>query len=107
MQHVGSLQEVKDEIQNNPLTLLLIKTDYCKVCDSVMAKLDTLMPSYPRVNDIYIRMEEALEVSGEYLVFTAPTLILFMEGKEVFRQSRFIVMGDVEKQLDGWSSAMQ
>ncbi|GIP25965.1 thiol reductase thioredoxin [Paenibacillus sp. J23TS9] len=107
VQHVTNLNQIKDQIQQASLTLLLIKTDHCGVCDSVMAKLDDKLPSFPQVKGIYIRMEEAPEVSGEYLVFTAPTLLLFMEGKEVFRQSRFILMGDVEKQLQGWSEALQ
>ncbi|MED5018053.1 thioredoxin family protein [Paenibacillus chibensis] len=106
-EHITSLEQVKNSIKEHTLLLLLIKTDYCGVCDSVMAKLDDLLPIYPQVQGMYIRMEEAPDLSGEFLVFTAPTLLLFMEGKEVFRQSRFILMGDVEKQLQGWSEALE
>ncbi len=30
------------------------------------------------------------EVSGEFLVFTVPTILVFYDGKEIIRQSRFI-----------------
>lgn len=105
-EHITSLEQVKSSIKKHPILLLLIKTDHCGVCDSVMAKLEDLLPIYTQVQGMYIRMEEAPDLSGEYLVFTAPTLLLFVEGKEVFRQSRFILMGEVEKQLQGWSEAL-
>ncbi|MCJ8012485.1 thioredoxin family protein [Paenibacillus sp. KQZ6P-2] len=107
MQQMTTLEQMHAQIQEAPLSLLLIKTDHCGVCDSVMAKLDDMLPSYPKIQNMYIRMEDAPKVSGEFLVFTAPTLLLFAEGKEVFRQSRFILMGDVEKQLQGWSESLQ
>lgn len=107
MKQITTLRQMNAQIQEAPLSLLLVKTDHCGVCDSVMAKLDDLLPLYPQVQGLYIRMEDAPEVAGEFLVFTAPTLLLFVEGKEVFRQSRFILMGDVEKQLQGWSEAVQ
>ncbi|MWV42336.1 thioredoxin [Paenibacillus sp. HJL G12] len=107
MQQVTSLEEINGLIQQGSLSLLMIKTEQCGVCDSVKAKLDELLPSFPGVQGMYIRMEDAPEVSGEYLVFTAPTLLLFAEGREVFRQSRFVIMREVEKQLQGWSEALR
>ncbi|MDR0267577.1 thioredoxin family protein [Paenibacillus sp.] len=102
-----SLEQIKDQLRARPLFLLLIKTDQCGVCDSVLNKLERFLPDFPDVHGGYVRMEDAPEISGEYLVFTAPTLLMFAEGKEVFRQSRFILMGDVEKNVRSWSEAMQ
>ncbi|WP_156817018.1 thioredoxin family protein [Salsuginibacillus kocurii] len=34
--------------------------------------------------------EQVASFAGQHLLFAAPTLLLFMEGKEVWRGSRFI-----------------
>ncbi|MFS0578868.1 hypothetical protein [Brevibacillus sp. 179-C9.3 HS] len=44
-------------------------------------------------------IEKAPFISGEFLVFTAPTILLFADGKEVFRQARFISFDELERVL--------
>lgn len=43
-------------------------------------------------------MREHLELS-ELKSEIAPTILLFMEGKEVFRQSRIVVFAELERAL--------
>ncbi|MPN50903.1 hypothetical protein SDC9_198543 [bioreactor metagenome] len=43
-----------------------------------------------------------IEASGEFMVFTVPTLILFAEGKEIARQGRFINFDELEFEVNRW-----
>ena len=36
------------------------------------------------------------EVAGRYAVFTGPTILLFHNGKEILRESRFISLENLE-----------
>ena len=38
-------------------------------------------------------------VAGAFSVFTVPALLLFVEGKEMVRKARFVVMNELEQQI--------
>ncbi|CAM2778081.1 thioredoxin family protein [Paenibacillus sediminis] len=106
MQFVNQLEELKETIGSSQVALLFIKTSNCAVCESVYPKTEQVLSSYPSVHGVAVSMEEVPEASGEYLAFAAPTIILFVEGKEVYRQSRFIMMKDLEHNVSQWVEAM-
>lgn len=93
------LSELKSQIAQQPVSLLFIKMANCGVCDATFAKTKELLESYPQIEFMVASIEKIPSLSGEFLVFTAPTILLFMEGKEVFRQSRIVVFGDLERAL--------
>lgn len=102
MREFHSIEEVHGLMEENNVSLLLIKTENCGVCESVLYKLDELKESYRDVEFAYLYASKVPVVAGEFLVFTAPTVIIFAGGKEVFRQSRFIQMGEIAETLDKW-----
>ncbi|MDK2800294.1 MAG: hypothetical protein PWP27_1084 [Clostridiales bacterium] len=93
---------VKSFINNNKLSLILIKAKNCGVCDAVLVKLEQLVQKYPKIKSSIVSIEQVPEVSGNYLVFTAPTVLFFVEGKEVLRESRFIRFNELENVLKRW-----
>ena len=42
---------------------------------------------------------EVEEIAGHLSIFTAPTLLLFVEGKEYLREDRFVRFADLEEKL--------
>ncbi|MGE5701904.1 MAG: thioredoxin family protein, partial [Clostridia bacterium] len=72
---------------------------HCGVCDVVFGKTEELLKNYPQVKQITVSIEEMPDIAGEFLVFTAPTILVFMDGKEVFRQSRFVMFRELEETL--------
>jgi len=103
MREIRSIEEVHTMREEKNSSLLLIKTENCGVCESVLFKLDELKDSYKDVEFAYLYANNVPLVAGELLVFTAPTVIIFAGGKEVFRQSRFIQMGEISETLDKWT----
>jgi thioredoxin-like negative regulator of GroEL len=102
MKELHSIEEVHGLMEGNNISLLLIKTENCGVCESVLYKLNELKENYGDVEFAYLYAGEVPMVAGQFLVFTAPTVIIFAGGKEVFRQSRFIQMGEISETLDKW-----
>lgn len=93
------LTELLAEIERHPTSLLFIKTANCGVCDVTYARTIELLKQYPQVKSMVVSMERIPNISGEFLVFTAPAILLFMDGKEVFRQARFVSFDELERVL--------
>jgi len=97
MQQLQHLVDVKQSISKHPLTMLILKTRQCGVCQSVQAKAAALLHNqFDSINGIYLYIEDAPESAAEYLAFSSPLLLLFYEGKEVYRAARFIRFDELE-----------
>ncbi|WP_044640325.1 thioredoxin family protein [Risungbinella massiliensis] len=99
MERMTNLNQIKETIQKKPLTLLLVKTSNCGVCESVQFKMIELLKSHSHVKGIYVFNNDVPEITSEYMIFSAPTLILFIAGKEMYRVSRFVLFDELERLL--------
>jgi len=71
-------------------TIIISKTQNCNVCTPVTLRLIELMNNFPEIPLYELYIEDIPEFRGQHLVFTVPTIIVFYEGKEIHRESRFI-----------------
>ncbi|USG64906.1 thioredoxin family protein [Brevibacillus ruminantium] len=101
-----NLEEVQALIRAKGIVLVFIKTSQCGVCDAVLAKTEELLSRYPEVAGCLVSMEKTPVIASEFLVFTAPTLLLFADGREVHRQSRFVEFAKWEKLLHAWTDSL-
>jgi len=65
----------------------------------MLEKVNRLLKQYKNVGNIVVSFEDMKEISAKYLVFTAPTVLLFHQGKEILRESRFISLDNIERTL--------
>ncbi|RQD69971.1 MAG: thioredoxin [Tindallia sp. MSAO_Bac2] len=79
--------------------ILYVGISSCEVCHAIKPKLDELLKNYPEVEVFEVDLEEIPEISGAHLVFTVPAVILFYQGKEIYRASRFIDLKELEMRL--------
>lgn len=79
-----------DDWLAKPLVVVLAKTTGCGVCEDVKEQLQELAILHPQIPFLTIDLMQNPKFRGEYLVFTAPTIIIFSRGKEIARESRFI-----------------
>ena len=79
--------------------LAYFSTRQCTVCKVLRPKVEALVSQYPGMRFLYIDTEEYPALGGQHLVFAAPTLILFNEGREVKRFSRNVSLGDLDRFL--------
>lgn len=107
MKQYENPSDVHELIASKELVLVFIKTSQCGVCDAVLDKTTQLLTRYPEVNGCLVSMETSPAIAAEFLVFAAPTLLLFADGREVYRQSRFIQFAQWEKQLQGWTESLR
>ncbi|WP_211748775.1 thioredoxin family protein [Paenibacillus sp. Marseille-Q4541] len=99
MERMMSLNEMEQVIEKNQLVLSIIKMRNCGVCESVSAKVSTMLESKISVKGIYVYTEDVPEVASRYLAFSAPTVLLFYGGKEVYRAARFVRCDELDHVL--------
>lgn len=99
MKIVNSLDEVKNFIHDNKMALIMFSTDTCSVCVDLTPKIEKLVNKYPKLNSVKVDMNKLTEASGEYSIFTIPTVLLFIDGKETIRRGRFISIEDLDENI--------
>jgi len=89
-----------DELKVTQIVGAYFTAPDCNVCESVRPEIIKQFETLPDTNLIFVDCTESPDISGQYLVFTVPTLILFLEGKEFQRFSRFMRLGEVNATLE-------
>jgi late competence protein required for DNA uptake (superfamily II DNA/RNA helicase) len=89
MNRIKSIVQLQNALKTTA-SIVIAKTHGCSVCLPVTMRLYEIMESYPSIPIFELYIEDVPEFRGQYLVFTVPTIILFYEGKEILRESRFI-----------------
>lgn len=100
MNKLINIDEMKCLVSDNKITLLYISSERCEVCKVILPRLVEMLESYPLVAVMRADIEELPLLSGEYSVFTIPCVLVFVEGKEVFREARYISLEQLNEQVD-------
>lgn len=94
-----SLQEILDFMEEHRFSFIYISRENCSVCHSVQPQVQEMLKEFPTIHPIQVSADDVPEVAGQFTVFTVPALLLFVEGKEVIREARFVVMDDLYDQF--------
>ena len=100
MKTLDSLRLVQEFIKNNKLALLYFSDDMCSVCHDLLPKVENMLLPYPEIKRARIEMIKLPESAGEFSIFTAPTILLFIDGKETIRDSRFISVRQLNDKIE-------
>ncbi|WP_096439439.1 thioredoxin family protein [Alteribacter populi] len=90
MKTIQSLEHANSILKEERAVLVLLKSYNCSVCDAVQVQLTEWLKGRAMLTVLKAQIEDVPEVSGQWTVFTAPNLVLFVDGKEIWRGSRFI-----------------
>lgn len=85
---------IKDQIELDEFSaggrfILYFSSKGCNVCHSVFPKLIQLLKDHP-IDIGRIDVDDSKKLAGQSLIFSIPTIIIFDEGREIHRESRFI-----------------
>jgi thiol-disulfide isomerase/thioredoxin len=100
MKHLTDIKDIEWSLSHNSLCLFFIKAPDCGVCDVMLERVRRLADNYPSVFSFYTDILEEPLIAGRFLVFSGPTVLLLMDGKEIYRSSGFINMEELEIKMD-------
>lgn len=94
------LDEIEEALGKNPAMLVYFSAPHCNVCKVLKPKVaEMINTSFPQVKLYYINIEDAPVVSGQFRIFSIPTILIFFEGREYIRKSRNIGLLELEGEL--------
>ncbi len=97
MEHLTDIKIIEQALHDNRWCLFYIKAPDCGVCSVMLDKVGVLADRHPLIYSFYTDITEEPLIAGRFLVYSGPTVLLFMEGKEVYRASQFINLEELEQ----------
>jgi len=96
-----SLQDFQQLIENEQALLIYFYNDNCAPCLSLRQKvLELVKEKFPKLKMVLSNSHTQPEVSAYYSAFNNPTLILFFEGNEYKRESKYISIPQLEQTIE-------
>jgi len=99
MKQLDSLEQVKSLIESNNFCILYFSDELCSVCRDTLPKVELMLENYGTVASANIVINSSRETAAYFSVFTAPTILLYIGGREFLRESRFISIAALESQI--------
>lgn len=100
MEGIYNIQELQELISREKGLLLYFSSDSCSVCKVLKPKVrELLQTQFPMMISRYVDIEKSPVISGQFRIFTIPTILIFFEGKEQLRYSRNISMHQLEDSI--------
>ena len=69
----------------------------------MLTKVEQMAEGIPSIYSFYTDITEEPLIAGRFLVYSGPTVLLLMDGKEVYRASRFIDMEELKYNINRYS----
>ena len=69
-------------------------------------KIDNIVRKYDKIEHIKIDIEKNLKLAREYNIFTMPAVLLYIEGKEVIREARYLSIYELENKISRYYSLL-
>jgi thioredoxin-like negative regulator of GroEL len=100
MEHLTNIYDIEQTLKDNRMCLFYIKAPDCGVCNVMLDKVERLADSYTSLCSFYTDIREEPLIAGRFLVYSGPTVLLLMEGKEIYRASQFINLEELEQTIN-------
>ena len=99
MLHLTNINDIEQTVYDLRLCLFYVKAPDCGVCNIMLDKVGRMTENHPKLEAFYTDITEEPLVAGRFLVYSGPTVLLLLDGKEVYRASGFIDVSDLERKM--------
>lgn len=97
---LDSSDSVDRFIKENRISMIYFSSNSCSVCAILLPKIEQLMRKYSKIAYAKVDIDKLQIVVGKYSIFTLPAIIIFIDGKEIIREARFISIVELEKKIE-------
>lgn len=101
MQTISEIADLQNKIKQAQHIILYFYDDDCPPCISLRPKIEKLVrENFPLMQLAWIDSKNSPEITAAYRVFANPAILVFFEGKEFNRYSKYISTIELEKSLN-------
>lgn len=99
MKLIENYQDVENIIKKD-FVMIIAKSHTCSACETVLNTLQQNIPNLDQIDIYGIYIDDLDQFRGDHLIFSVPTVLIFSEGKELLRESRYINYAKVQRLID-------
>lgn len=103
MNSLNSIVDIKDFIKDNKFVMLYFSSDGCNVCDDILPMIEELLKKHSKVVSGHVQVQNLPSVASVFGIFTIPAIVLFLDGKEIIRQARYINFLELKEKIQRFS----
>ena len=93
-------KELEEIIKKEVGVLLYFSGENCNVCHALRPKFKELFDkSFPKIKQIYLDAHQNPKISASFCVFSVPTILVFLDGKEFIREGRAVSLYQLKEKL--------
>jgi thiol-disulfide isomerase/thioredoxin len=91
MVEIENITQLKEAIARNQALMIYFYNDTCAPCVALRPKVSEMAESeFPLIKLYFCNALTHPEIASEYGIYASPTLLIFFEGKEYIRESKYI-----------------
>ncbi len=96
-----NVDTLKEIIESEAAAAVYFSAPNCGVCTALRPKVEEMFSaSFPAIKFVHVEIDKSPGISGEYGVFSAPTLLVFFEGKEFLRKVRLMGIQELYDKIE-------
>ena len=101
MEEIKELTSLQLEVQKELGVVVYFYNDDCAPCISLRPKVEQLVnDEFPKMKMLWVNSKDQPTIPINYSVFANPTILLFFDGKETKRFSKYVSVGELENAID-------
>lgn len=96
-----TVQELKSIVSDQKGVVVYYKSDTCAPCMVLRPKVqDLIRNNFPEMEFVLVDTVMNPELSAAFNVFANPTILVFFEGKEYIRKSKYIGVSELDQEIE-------
>lgn len=96
------IEKYKDveKVLNKDFVMVIAKSHTCTACQSILGMLEQNVKNLDQIEIHSVYIDDMDQFRGDHLIFSVPTVLIFSEGKELLRESRYINYDKITRLID-------
>ncbi|OQY31875.1 MAG: hypothetical protein B6241_12905 [Spirochaetaceae bacterium 4572_59] len=93
----SEIQKVIDK--KDGMTLFYFTHPDCAVCSVIKPKIEEFLREHSRISGYHSSLDDDPMIAGQLTIYSIPMVLIYMEGREILREGKFIVMDVLEPKI--------
>jgi len=86
---ITTLEALENMISEEIGVLVYFSTPTCNVCHALKPKIKAAFDThFPKIKQLFIDSSKAPQIPASLQIFSVPTILVYLDGKEFARESR-------------------
>ena len=90
---------LKEFINNNRIAVLEFGSVSCGACMALNYKLSSWIDENEEIAGLYISIDKYLKTAAEFEVFSAPAILIFVDGKLFVRKAGYFSLEQIKENI--------